>query len=66
MFLDTDQVKLVKPKEPAVRPGPSPAGIQSPKPNSPGFLLGAAHRKEGFHAFSPYNNPKAGKNMVSS
>jgi len=54
LFAD-DSVKVVKPKDPQMRVASSSAGIQSPKPNGPGFLLGAS-TGGGFRAFSPYTS----------
>ncbi|KAF6028138.1 hypothetical protein EB796_013552 [Bugula neritina] len=47
-----DSVKVVKPKDPQMRVASSSAGIQSPKPNGPGFLLGAQHRRGGLGVLS--------------
>ena len=59
-----DSVKVVKPKEAPTRGamGQSPAAssIQSPKPNSPGFLLGAGGPNKAFRAFSPYTGSVSG------
>lgn len=63
LFILDEAVKVVKPKDSIMRGIHSPAGIQSPKPNSPGFLLGASNGVGG-RAFSVYTS-RSGSILVT-